>query len=126
VRAGARVAFSRADGAGSRVPAAGRSGYFRRGRADLAGDPAVMQFMNRDAGILVLIKFIQIRRGYCQRSFLLGYRAGFGVSRTHVRRCWKTLHNAATSASRAGAGVVELKPSIPHAFDPLRGRDVGA
>jgi len=85
----------------------------------MASVPAVMRFMHRDAGILVLIKLIQMSAGDVAKVLShtdLGAR--FGVSRTHVR---ELLEDAAqhgdVSLSGRGGRLVELKPSILEAFD---------
>jgi hypothetical protein len=85
----------------------------------MASNPAVMRFMHRDAGILVLIKLIQMSAGNVAKD--LSYTdigARFGISRTHVR---SLLNNAAqygdVSLSGRADRLVELKPSILQAFD---------
>jgi hypothetical protein len=85
----------------------------------MASNPAVMRFMHRDSGILVLIKLIQMSAGDVAKG--LSYTdigARFGISRTHVRGL---LDDAAQhgdmSLSGRGERLVELKPSLLRAFD---------
>ena len=93
--------------------------FSAKGAQIMAGNPAVMRFMNRDAGILVLIKLIQMSAADFAKDLSytdIGVR--FGVSRTHVRML---LEEAAqygdVGLSGRGGHVVELKPSMLSAFD---------
>jgi len=90
-----------------------------KGSDIMAGNPAVMRFMNRDSGVLVLIKLIQRQaagdgKGVTYQD--IGPR--FGVSRTHVRLL---LEDAAQHGDVGLSGhtrrLVELQPSILQAFD---------
>ena len=94
-------------------------GFAPKSTQIMASNPAVMRFMHRDAGILVLIKLIQMSAGDVAKG--LSYTdigARFGISRTHVR---ELLDDAAqhgdVSLSGRGERLVELKPSILQAFD---------
>jgi DNA-binding MarR family transcriptional regulator len=93
--------------------------FSAKGAEIMAGNPAVMRFMNRDSGVLVLIKLIQMHaigdsKGFSYQDF----GARFGVSRTHVRLL---LEDAAQHGDVKFSGharrLVELQPSILHAFD---------
>jgi DNA-binding MarR family transcriptional regulator len=93
--------------------------FSAEGAKILAGNPAVMRFMNRDAGVLVLIKLIQMSAAGSAKG--LSYSdigARFGVSRTHVRTLLEdAAQHGDVSLSGRGGHLVELKPSILHAFD---------
>jgi hypothetical protein len=75
--------------------------------------------MNRDAGVLVLIKLIQMSAADSAKSLSysdIGVR--FGISRTHVRtRLQDAAQHGDVSLSGRGGHLVELRPSILHAFD---------
>jgi hypothetical protein len=85
----------------------------------MAGNPAVMRFMNRDSGVLVLIKLIQMQaaddgKGVTYQD--IGPR--FGVSRTHVRLLLEdAAQHGDVSLSGRTRRLVELQPSILQAFD---------
>jgi DNA-binding MarR family transcriptional regulator len=93
--------------------------FSAKGAEIMAGNPAVMRFMNRDAGMLVLIKLIQMSTEVGAQG--LSYSdigARFGVSRTHVRTLLEdAAQHGDVSLSCRGGRLVELKPSILHAFD---------
>jgi hypothetical protein len=94
--------------------------FSAKGAEIVAGNPAVMRFMHRDAGMLVLIKLVQLSTaaGSAEGLSYADIGARFGVSRTHVR---SLLEDAAqygdVSLSGPGGRLVELKPSILQAFD---------
>ena len=93
--------------------------FSAKGAQIMASNPAVMRFMNRDAGVLVLIKLIQMSAAGSAKG--LSYSdigARFGVSRTHVRTLLEdAAQHGDVSLSGRGGRLVELKPSILHAFD---------
>jgi DNA-binding MarR family transcriptional regulator len=91
----------------------------------LAGNPVMMLFLGRDAGIIILIKLIQMAgqkrgAGPLKISFAdLGGR--FGVSSTHVRNLLieaETLDLVSVTA-KGRERFVELKPAALQAFDRL-------
>jgi DNA-binding MarR family transcriptional regulator len=85
----------------------------------IASNPAVMRFMHRDAGILVLIKLIQMAGADVAHGLTYtDIGARFGISRTHVRGLLEEAaqHGDVSFAGRGGR-LVELKPSILQAFD---------
>jgi DNA-binding MarR family transcriptional regulator len=93
--------------------------FSAKGAEIMASNPAVMRFMSRDAGMLVLIKLVQMSSagGAAGLSYSdLGAR--FGVSRTHVR---SLLEDAAqhgdVSLSGRGGYLVELNPPLLQSFD---------
>ncbi len=93
--------------------------FSAKGAEIMAENPTVMRFMNRDSGVLVLIKLIQMYvagdgKGLSYRD--IGTR--FGVSRTHVRLLLEDAaqHGDVTLSGRARR-LVELQPSILQAFD---------
>jgi DNA-binding MarR family transcriptional regulator len=85
----------------------------------MASHPAVMRFMNRDAGILVLIKLVQMfLAGSAEGLSFADIGARFGVSRTHVRILLEdAAQHGDVSLSGRGGHVVELRPSILQEFD---------
>jgi hypothetical protein len=100
-----------------RVVALGFSG---RGMEIMAGNPAMMLFLSRDAGTLILVKLVQMA-STARDAEGLSYTdigARFGVSRTHVRTLLRDAErNGDANLSGRGGKFVELKPSILHAFD---------
>jgi DNA-binding MarR family transcriptional regulator len=93
--------------------------FSAKGGDIMAGNPAVMRFMNRDSGVLVLIKLIQMQaagdgKGVTYQD--IGPR--FGVSRTHVRLLLEEAaqHGDVNLSGRARR-LVEIQPSILQAFD---------
>lgn len=95
--------------------------FFGLGAKVLAGNPAIMLFMMRDAGIMVLIKLIQMagnRHGPSEGLSYADIGARFGVSRTHVRQLLQDAEQAGLVAlSGRGGRFVELKPPVLEAFD---------
>ncbi len=93
--------------------------FSAEGAKIMADHPAVMRFINRDTGVLVLIKLIQMSAAGSAKG--LSYSdigARFGVSRTHVRTLLEdAAQHGDVSLSGRGGHLVELKPSILHAFD---------
>ena len=100
-----------------RVVALGFSG---RGMDIMAGNPAMMLFLSRDAGTMILVKLVQMA-STTRDAEGLSYAdigARFGVSRTHVRTLLPDAErNGDVSLSGRGGKFVELKPSILQAFD---------
>ena len=95
--------------------------FSAEGAAIMARHPAVMRFMGRDSGILVLIKLIQMRTSAANGESGLSYAAigaRFGITRTHVRVMLEDAarHDDVRLSGRAGR-LVELQPSILQAFD---------
>ena len=94
-------------------------GFTAEGAGIMARNPAVMRFMGRDSGILVLIKLIQMQMSAGDSEKGLSYTdigVRFGISRTHVRGL---LEEAAQhgDVSLSGGRPVALQPSILQAFD---------
>jgi DNA-binding MarR family transcriptional regulator len=93
--------------------------FSAKGAQIMADNPAVMRFMNRDAGVLVLIKLIQMSAAVSGKD--LSYTdigARFGVSRTHVRMLLEeAARHGDVSLSGRGGRLVELQPPILQAFD---------
>jgi DNA-binding MarR family transcriptional regulator len=93
--------------------------FSAKGAEIMAGNPAVMRFMNRDSGVLVLIKLIQMHAaGHGKGVTYQDIGTRFGVSRTHVRLL---LEDAAQHGDVNLSGrvrrLVELQPSLLQAFD---------
>lgn len=93
--------------------------FSAHGAQVIASNPPVMRFMHRDAGILVLIKLMQMSaKDGAQGLSYTDIGARFGVSRTHVRGILEDVaqHGDVILAGRGGR-LVELRPSILQAFD---------
>ena len=94
-------------------------GFSAHGSQILAGNPDIMLFMNRDAGMTILTKLVQMldAAGGSELSYSeIGAR--FGVSRTHVRSILQDAEQAGLVAlTGQGGRLVELKPAILRAFD---------
>jgi DNA-binding MarR family transcriptional regulator len=97
---------------------------FAVGAQILAGNPVMMLFQGRDAGIMILIKMIQMAGGQSGAAPLkisysdLGER--FGVSRTHVRELLEEAEQMGLVRLTKGRGrFVELMPPLLQAFDRL-------
>jgi DNA-binding MarR family transcriptional regulator len=105
---------------------------FALGAKILAGNPIMMLFQGRDAGVMILIKLIALSKaqGSVQGSVQggaaplkvtysdLGGR--FGVSRTHVRKLLEAAEELdLVRLTRADGQFVELKPKVLQAFDRL-------
>jgi DNA-binding MarR family transcriptional regulator len=91
-----------------------------KGAEIMASNPAVMRFMGRDAGMLVLIKLVQMSIAADSTEDIsysdIGSR--FGVSRTHVRLLLEdAAEHGDVSLTGRGGRLAELKPSILQAFD---------
>jgi len=95
-------------------------GFSTRGVEIMAGNPAMMLFLSRDAGSMILVKLVQMANS-ARDAEGLSYAdigARFGVSRTHVRTLLRDAErNGDVSLSGRGGRFVELKPSILRAFD---------
>jgi hypothetical protein len=95
-------------------------GFSAHGAKLMAGNPAMMRYMSRDAGMLILIKLVHLTATGDAAEELsytdLGTR--FGVSRTHVRTVLEEAerHGDLVLSGRGGHRV-ELKPSVLRAFD---------
>lgn len=97
-------------------------GFSARGSQILAGNPDIMLFMNRDAGITILIKLVQMfdaaGGNAVEKLSYTDIGARFGVSRTHVRTLLQDAEQAGlVTLSGQGGRLVELKPAILRAFD---------
>jgi DNA-binding MarR family transcriptional regulator len=94
-------------------------GFAAHGSQIMAGNPDIMLFMNRDAGMTILTKLVQMldAAGGSELSYTeIGAR--FGVSRTHVRALLQDAEQAGLVAlSGQGGRLVELKPAVLRAFD---------
>lgn len=97
---------------------------FAVGAQILAGNPIMMLFQGRDAGVMILIKMIQMagRRsgvGPLRVSYSdLGSR--FGVSRTHVRNLLVAAEEMKlVRLTKESGQFVELLPALLQAFDRL-------
>jgi hypothetical protein len=100
-----------------RVVALGFSG---RGMEIMAGNPAMLLFLSRDAGAMILVKLVQMASTARDAEGLSYADIGgrFGVSRTHVRTLLQDAErNGDVSLSGRGGKFVELRPSILQAFD---------
>jgi DNA-binding MarR family transcriptional regulator len=97
---------------------------FALGAKILASNPIMMLFQGRDAGVMILIKMIQMAGPQSGTEPLrisysdLGGR--FGVSRTHVRKLLEAAEELDLVRLTKGSGrFVELLPPVVQAFDRL-------
>jgi DNA-binding MarR family transcriptional regulator len=97
---------------------------FALGAQILAGNPIMMLFQSRDAGVMILLKMMQMaaRRGGAEPLKVsysdLGSR--FGVSRTHVRKLLEAAEEMdLVRLSKDDGQFVELLPPVLAAFDRL-------
>ena len=97
---------------------------FALGAQILAGNPIMMLFQGRDAGVMILIKMIEMagQQGGAEPLKIsysdLGSR--FGVSRTHVRELLEEAEQMGLVRLTKGSGrFVELLPPLLQAFDRL-------
>src|SRR3984885_2700563 len=97
---------------------------FALGAKILAGNPIMMLFQGRDAGVMILIKMIAMAKAEGGAAPLkisysdLGGR--FGVSRTHVRKLLETAEELDLVVLTKGGGhFVEMLPPVLQAFDRL-------
>jgi DNA-binding MarR family transcriptional regulator len=93
--------------------------FSAKGADIMAGNPAVMRFMNRDSGVLLLIKLIQMQAaGDGEGVSYQDIGPRFGVSRTHVRLLMEDVaQHGDVSLSGRARRLVELQPSLLQAFD---------
>ena len=92
--------------------------FSAKGAAIMAGNPAVMRFMGRDAGMLVLIKLVQMSATGRKGLSYIDLGTLFGASRTHVRALLEdAAQHGDVSLSGRGGYLVELRSSLLEAFD---------
>lgn len=106
------------------------SSFFALGARIMADHPIVMRFMGHEAGVMILIKLLQLARA----ESLAGRDAGgnlaqeeisysdigarFGVSRTHVRKILQEAERRGlVHLTRDGGQFVQLTPELVEAFD---------
>jgi DNA-binding MarR family transcriptional regulator len=97
-------------------------GFLALGAQILSSNPDMMLFHKRDAGVIILIKLLQMATASGHKDAGgLSYAdigARFGVSRTHVRMMLLEAERGGLVAlSGRGGRLVELKPPILRAFD---------
>ena len=102
---------------------------FALGAKILHGNPIMMLFQGRDAGVMVLIKMIEMAGQQSGPERLkvsyadLGGR--FGVSRTHVRNLLEDAEKLdLVRLTQEGGQFVELLPPVLQAFDRLVGEAI--
>jgi DNA-binding MarR family transcriptional regulator len=95
---------------------------FALGAQILAGNPIIMLFQGRDAGVMILIKMMAMggAQGGAEPMKIsysdLGER--FGVSRTHVRELLEEAQELGlVRLTKGGGRSVELLPKLVQAFD---------
>jgi hypothetical protein len=98
------------------------SSFFAHGAQIMAGNPIVMQFMRREAGITILMKLMQLvgRKGLAAREEIFYSDIGkrLGVSRTQVRRILQEAEGGGLlHLTKAGGRFVEIAPALVQAFD---------
>src|SRR6201999_3518828 len=95
-------------------------GFSAHGAKVMAGNPAMMRYMSRDAGMLILIKLVHLTATGAAADELsyTDLAARFGVSRTHVRTVLEDAErNGDLILTGRGGHRVQLQPSILRAFD---------
>ena len=95
---------------------------FALGARILASNPIVMLFQGRDAGVMILIKMIDMAgqpRGVEPLKISYSDLGGrFGVSRTHVRELLEEAEGLGlVRLTKGGGRFVELLPQLLRAFD---------
>jgi DNA-binding MarR family transcriptional regulator len=95
---------------------------FARSAQLMAGSPVMMLFMSRDAGVMILIKMIEMAgRAHGAEPLKISYTdlgVRFGVSPTHVRNLLMAAEKMdLVRLTKAGRRLVELKPPLLQAFD---------
>jgi DNA-binding MarR family transcriptional regulator len=88
----------------------------------MASNPIMMLFMSRDAGVMILLKMIQMAAGStgARRASFSYSEIGdrFGVSRTHVRNLLTDAEGMElVRLTKAGGRFVEVTPKLMQAFD---------
>ncbi len=88
----------------------------------MARSPVMMLFMGRDAGVMVLVKMIEMAgqagSGASLRISYADLGGRFGVSSTHVRNLLEEAEKMdLVRLTKAGGQFVELKPQLLRAFD---------
>jgi hypothetical protein len=96
--------------------------FLGHGANILAGNPGIMLFLGRDAGVMILIKLIQMTHAAKDGSQAgLPYSdigARFGVSRTHVRDILREAERVDfVQLSGRGGQLVQLTPAVMQVFD---------
>jgi hypothetical protein len=97
-------------------------GFAAHGSSILAGNPDIMLFMNRDAGITILTKLVRMLYAAegddVEKLSYTDIGVRFGVSRTHVRTLLQDAERAGlVTLTGQGGRLVELKPAVLRAFD---------
>jgi hypothetical protein len=97
---------------------------FALGAQILAQNPIMMLFQGRDAGIMILIKMIQLAgQKHGDKPLEVSYSdlgSRFGVSRTHVRKLLEAAEELElVRLTKGSAQFVELLPKVLQAFDHL-------
>ena len=98
------------------------SSFFALGGQIMAAHPIVMQFMNREAGVMILIKLMQLAgpKGGAMREEVSysDIGASFGVSRTHVRVILQEAEaQGLVRLTKDGGQYVQVMPELVEAFD---------
>ena len=98
------------------------SGFFALGGQIMAAHPIVMQFMSREAGVMILIKLMQLAgvKGEAAKKEISYSDIGdsFGTSRTHVRKILQdTEKQDLVRLTQDRGQFVEVMPELVQAFD---------
>jgi len=92
--------------------------FSAKGAEIMASNPAVMRFMSRDAGMLVLIKLVQRSTAGGKGLSYTDLGTLFGISRTRVRSLLEDAAQAGdVTLSGRGGQLVELNPPLLQSFD---------
>lgn len=114
-------AVMRRDGAFQQAQRLASLEFFGHGANIMAGNPGIMLFMERDAGMMILIRLVQLAGGRGSEPVELSFEqtgAQFGVSRTHVRVVLQDAEQAGlVTLSGPRRRLVTLEPAAWDAFD---------
>ena len=98
------------------------SSFFALGGQIMAAHPIVMQFMSREAGVMILIKLMQLAgvKGEATKKEISYSDIGdrFGTSRTFVRKLLQEAEGQGLlSLTKHNGQFVEVMPELVQAFD---------
>lgn len=94
--------------------------FFARGAEVLGGNPDMMLFLGRDAGVLVLFQLARMAGAPDGRAVEPDYNgigARFGVSRTHVQKIVQDAARAGLFQVAGRGGRILLMPAVWRAMD---------
>jgi hypothetical protein len=97
------------------------AGLFAHGARLLERNPLMLHFLRREAGIMIVIKLIELARPSPDTAREISYSdigSRFGVSRTQVRKLLQEAEqNDLVQLIRRGGQFVQLTPKLIRSFD---------